>query len=31
MPMTKDQLVRDIAESLDLTQAAVRGVFEQLA
>ena len=31
MPITKDQLVRDIAESLDLTQAAVRGVFEQLA
>ncbi|AMO75843.1 DNA-binding protein HU-beta [Pseudomonas citronellolis] len=31
MAMTKEQLVRDIAESLDLTQASVRGVFEQLA
>ncbi|MCY1272040.1 DNA-binding protein HRL53 [compost metagenome] len=31
MALTKDQLVRDIAESLDLTQASVRGVFEQLA
>ncbi|SDH82012.1 HU family DNA-binding protein [Pseudomonas panipatensis] len=31
MALTKDQLVRDIADSLDLTQAAVRGVFEQLA
>jgi len=31
MAITKDQLVRDIAESLDLTQASVRGVFEQLA
>lgn len=31
MAMTKEQLVRDIAESLDLTQALVRGVFEQLA
>lgn len=31
MALTKDRLVRDIADSLDLTQAAVRGVFEQLA
>ncbi|MNN30765.1 DNA-binding protein HRL53 [compost metagenome] len=31
MALTKDQLVRDIAESLDLTQTSVRGVFEQLA
>ncbi|MFZ5960572.1 HU family DNA-binding protein [Pseudomonas sp. QL9] len=31
MAMTKEQLVRDIADSLDLTQASVRGVFEQLA
>ncbi|CAD5108959.1 HU family DNA-binding protein [Zestomonas carbonaria] len=31
MALSKDQLVRDIAESLDLTQASVRGVFEQLA
>ncbi|MBO3275450.1 HU family DNA-binding protein [Pseudomonas schmalbachii] len=31
MALTKDQLVRDISESLDLTQASVRGVFEQLA
>lgn len=31
MALTKDQLVRDIADSLDLTQASVRGVFEQLA
>ncbi|MDF3933335.1 HU family DNA-binding protein [Pseudomonas citronellolis] len=31
MAMTKEQLVRDLAESLDLTQASVRGLFEQLA
>ncbi|WP_017937884.1 HU family DNA-binding protein [Zestomonas thermotolerans] len=31
MALSKEQLVRDIAESLDLTQTAVRGVFEQLA
>jgi len=31
MALSKEQLVRDIAESLDLTQASVRGVFEQLA
>ncbi|CDF83380.1 Integration host factor subunit alpha alpha [Pseudomonas knackmussii B13] len=31
MAMTKEQLVRDIADSLDLTQVSVRGVFEQLA
>ncbi|MNZ87319.1 DNA-binding protein HRL53 [compost metagenome] len=31
MALTKDQLIRDIAESLDLTQTSVRGVFEQLA
>ncbi|MNE43503.1 DNA-binding protein HRL53 [compost metagenome] len=31
MALSKDQLIRDIAESLDLTQTSVRGVFEQLA